>query len=37
MSVNATLTSEASGVELTTAKAIPIAAEMRNLEERGLT
>jgi len=34
--VNATLTSLASGAELATAKTIMIAAEMRNLEERGL-
>jgi hypothetical protein len=35
--VNASLTSTASGDELATAKAIMIAAETRNLEERGLT
>ena len=34
--VNATVTEVASGAELATAKTIMIAAEMRNLEERGL-
>jgi hypothetical protein len=34
--VNATLTSSATGVELATAKTIMIAAETRNLEERGM-
>jgi acyl dehydratase len=34
--VNATLTSSATGVELATAKTIMIAAEIRNLEERGM-
>jgi hypothetical protein len=34
---NATLTSTVTGVELVTTKAILIAAETRNLEERGLT
>jgi hypothetical protein len=35
--VDATLTSTVTGTELATAKAIMIAADMRNLEERGLT
>jgi hypothetical protein len=35
--VNATLASSVSGVELATAEAIMIAAETRNLEDRGLT
>ena len=35
--VNATLTSSATGTELATAKTIMIAAETRNLEERGLS
>jgi acyl dehydratase len=35
--VNATLTSSVTGIELATAKTIMIAAETRNLEERGMT
>ena len=35
--VSATLTSSVTGKELATAKTILIAAEMRNLEDRGLT
>jgi hypothetical protein len=35
--INAKLTSSVTGIELATAKTIMIAAETRNLEERGMT